>query len=156
MRRKFRLADELDLHICVYIAGVFHEGSQFRDVTTYSPDDAYHHAKFCLKNPNKLFYVYEKDDKVVGFFIAGKNPVVWNHEHYVSSEELFYILPDHQSPRVAYRFFLLWEEWCRSHNVLFMSFTPTSFVDENIDRWDSFCHAMDFHRGGVYYKKVLK
>ena len=74
MRRKFRLADELDLHICVYIAGVFHEGSQFRDVTTYSPDDAYHHAKFCLKNPNKLFYVYEKDDKVVGFFIAGKIP----------------------------------------------------------------------------------
>jgi hypothetical protein len=156
MQRLIRSATQEDLDTCVYIAGVFHEGSQFKDVTTYNPEDAYNFAAATLNNKDRLFLVYEKDSKVVGFFIAGKRPVVWNHEEYVSSEELFYILPEHKSPRVALKFFRIWEKWCKDHGTLFMSFTPTSFVDENVDRWDSFCHAIDFQRGGVYYKKVLK
>ena len=156
MQRVIRWATQEDLDQCVYIAGVFHEGSQFKDVTTYQPADAYNFAAATLNNPNRIFLVYEKEGVVVGFFIAGKRPVVWNHEEYVSSEELFYILPEHKSPRVALKFFRIWEKWCRDNQVLFMSFCPTSFVDENVDRWDSFCHAIDFQRGGVYYKKVLK
>jgi len=156
MQRLIRSATQEDLDTCVYIAGVFHEGSQFKDVTTYNPEDAYAHAVFSLKSENKLFLVYEVDGTVVGFFIAGRHPVVWNRQEYVSTEELFYILPEHKSPRAALKFFRLWERWCLDHGTLFMSFTPTSFVDENLDRWDSFCHAIDFQRGGVYYKKVLK
>jgi hypothetical protein len=106
MQRVIRWATQEDLDQCVYIAGVFHEGSQFKDVTTYQPADAYNFAAETLNNPNRIFLVYEKEGVVVGFFIAGMRSVAWN--------------------------------------------------DENVDRWDSFCHAIDFQRGGVYYKKVLK
>jgi len=155
VRPVIRKARFEDLNKCVYIAGVFHDGSQFKDVTRYVTQDAYEYAVKCLKSPNKLFMVYEKDQEIVGFFIASKNAVPWNKEQYVSSEDLFFILPEHKSPRIALKLFRAWEKWCREHGVHQMSFTPTSFVDENMDRWDSFCNALDFHRGGIYYKKVL-
>ena len=37
---KIRPASPEDLDTCVYIAGVFHEGSQFAGVTDYNPADA--------------------------------------------------------------------------------------------------------------------
>lgn len=150
-----RLAQLEDVNRCVYIAGVFHEGSQFSGVTEYRPEDATNHAKMCLEKKNKLFMVFEKDDEVVGFFIAGKHAVPWNKGQHVSSEELFFILPEYQSPRIALKFFRSWERWCQHHGVVQMSFTPTSFVNENIDRWDGFCRVIGYERGGVYYKKVL-
>ena len=41
---RIRPAEPEDLHTCVYIAGVFHEGSQFSGVTNYRPEDAYEYA----------------------------------------------------------------------------------------------------------------
>jgi GNAT superfamily N-acetyltransferase len=150
-----RLAEPNDVDRCVYIAGVFHDVSQFANVTEYRPEDATRYANLCLENKRKLFMVYEKNGEVVGFFIASRHPVVWNSKQFVSSEELFFVLPEHQSPRVALRFFKAWERWCKHYKVVQMSFTPTSFVSENLDRWDGFCRALDYVRGGVYYKKVL-
>ena len=155
MRSIVRKARAEDLEKCVYIAGVFHDESQFANVTEYRTADATNYANLCLKNKRKLFMVYEKEGEVVGFFICGMHPVVWNSQQFVSSEELFFILPEHQSPRIALRFFRAWERWCRHHKVVQMSFTPTSFVDNNLDRWDGFCRALNYVRGGVYYKKVL-
>lgn len=156
MQRLIRLATQEDLDQCVYIAGVFHEGSQYAGVTTYNPEDAYNHAVFCLNNPNKYFIVIEIDSKVVGFFIAAKFPVPWNKDQEVSDEQLFFILPDHATPRLALRVFRAWEDWCEKHDVVMMFFNPTSFIDHNVDRWDSFCHAIGFEAGGKSYKKVLR
>jgi hypothetical protein len=156
MQRWIRPATAEDLHQCVYIAGVFHEGSQFSGVTDYNPADAYEHAVRCLKNDNTFFYVFEKDATVVGFFIASRHTVPWNRQQWISEEELFFILPEHQSPRIALMFFRAWERWCDEHCVHHMLFNPTSFVDDNVDRWDSFCHAIGFQTGGKSYKKVLR
>lgn len=145
-----------DLQTCVYIAGVFHEGSQFGGVTDYNPSDAYQHAVFCQKSEHKFFQVVERDGDVVGFFIAGKHTVPWNRRQWISEEDLFFILPGHQSPRIALMCFRAWEAWCNEHAVHHMLFNPTSFVDDNIDRWDSFCHAIGFQPGGKSYKKVLR
>lgn len=150
-----RLATEQDVNACVYLAGVFHDSSQFSGVTKYVSSDAKSYAMKCLRNRNKLFLVYEKDGAVVAFFICGKHSVPWNIDQFISEEELFFIDPQYKSPRIALKFFKAWESWCRKNNVHHMSFTPTSFVDDNIDRWDGFCNALDYRRGGVYYKKVL-
>lgn len=155
MRTNIRPATEKDVARCVYMAHVFHDGSQFAGVTDYVAEDATAYAIRCLSNPSKLFMVYEKDDEVVGFFICGKHPVPWNREQFISEEELFFILPEYKSPRIALKLFKAWEDWCVSNGVKHMAFCPTSFVDEDIDRWDGFCRVVDFKRGGVYYKKVL-
>jgi len=153
---RIRQALPEDLHTCVYIAGIFHEGSQFAGVTNYNPADAYDHAVFCQQSDKKFFYVVERDGEVVGFFIANRYTLPWNRQQWVSQEDLFFILPEHQSPRIALMFFREWEKWCESHAVHHMLFNPTSFVDDNVDRWDSFCHAMGFQTGGKSYKKVLR
>ena len=153
---KIRPAVLEDLHTCVYVAGVFHEGSQFGGVTDYDPADAFNYAEFCLKNDNKFFWVVERDYDVVGFFIATKHTVPWNRKQWISEEELFFVLPGHQSPRIALMFFKAWETWCNEQAVHHMLFNPTSFVDENVDRWDGFCHAIGFQTGGKSYKKVLR
>jgi GNAT superfamily N-acetyltransferase len=152
---KTRPATTEDLHTCVYIAGVFHEGSQFSGVTTYKPDDAHEYAVFCQKNSNRFFYVVERDNEVVGFFIASRHTVPWNRRQWISEEELFFVLPEHQSARIALMLFKKWESWCRDTHVHHMLFNPTSFVDDNTDRWDGFCQALGFEVGGKSYKKVL-
>jgi GNAT superfamily N-acetyltransferase len=153
---RIRPAEPEDLHTCVYIAGVFHEGSQFSGVTNYRPEDAYEYAVYCQRDENKFFWVYEKDDEVVGFFIATRHTLPWNRRQWISEEELFFILPEHQSPRTAFRFFRAWESWAADLGTHHLLFNPTSFVDHNIDRWDSFCHAIGFQPGGKSYKKVLR
>jgi GNAT superfamily N-acetyltransferase len=153
MIREARLED---LSKCVYIAGVFHEGSQFAGVTSYNPADAFDHAVRCFQSVNKFFWVYEKAGEVVGFFIAGRHSVPWNRDQYITEEELFFILPEHASPRVALRFFRAWESWAADLGTYHMLFNPTSFVDDNVDRWDGFCHAIGFQPGGKSYKKVLR
>ncbi len=153
---RIRRAEADDLQTCVYIAGVFHEGSQFAGVTDYNPADAYEYASYCEKSGTKFFYVVERDGEVVGFFIASRHTVPWNRRQWISEEELFFVLPEHQSPRIALMFFRAWEEWCSQTAVHHMLFNPTSFVDHNVDRWDSFCHAMGFQAGGKSYKKVLR
>ena len=145
-----------DLHPCVYIADVFHNGSQFSGVTTFIYEDAYEYALHCLNNSKKLFLVCEQDNKVISFFIAGHHHVPWNKDELISEEELFFILPSYKSPRIALRFFKEWESWCNDKNVRLMLFNPTSFVDDDLHRWDSFCNALGFQEGGKSYKKVLK
>jgi len=153
---RIRRAEADDLQTCVYIAGVFHDVSQYAGVTDYNPADAYDYAARCLKNPNCFFIVIEEDNDVVGFFIAVKFPVPWNKNQEVSDEQLFFMLPEHATPRKALRVFKAWEQWCADHGTYAMFFNPTSFVDDNVDRWDSFCHAMGFQTGGKSYKKVLR
>ena len=156
MQRWIRPATAEDLHQCVYIAGVFHDGSQFAGVTDYNPSDAYDHAVHCLNNPNRFFMVYEKNSEVVGFFIATRYTVPWNRKQWISAEDLFFILPEHKSPRAALRFFKAWEKWAADLGTHHLLFNPTSFVDHNVDRWDGFCHAIGFEAGGKSYKKVLR
>jgi GNAT superfamily N-acetyltransferase len=122
----------------------------------YCPEDAYEYAVYCQRDENKFFWVYEKGDEVVGFFIATRHTLPWNRRQWISEEELFFILPEHQSPRAAFRFFRAWESWAADLGTHHLLFNPTSFVDHNIDRWDSFCHAIGFQPGGKSYKKVLR
>ena len=145
-----------DLDQCVYIAGVFHEGSQYAGITIYNPEDAYNHAVHCLNNPNRFFIVIEQDGQVVGFFIAAKFPVPWNKAQEVSDEQLFFMLPEYATPRKALKVFRAWEKWCLDHGTYAMFFNPTSFILHDIDRWDGFCHAIGFEAGGKSYKKVLR
>jgi|TARA_R100000149_G_C5877179_1_gene141165 hypothetical protein len=150
-----RLATKDDAKAIVKIAFLFHKLSQFGGVTTYNFKDALIYTLNGIKNKNKLWMVCEKDSEVIGFFVAGKHHPPWNSNQNLSSEELFFLLPEHKSPRIALNFFKEWEKWCVSHGVVQMSFTPTSFVDDNLNRWDGFCNHIGFKKGGIYYKKVL-
>lgn len=153
---EYRDATAQDVEACVYIAKVMHAGSQFADNTTYIDEDATEHAHRCIKNASTFFKVAEKEGEVIAFFIAGSHPVVWNKNQWVSSEQLFFILPEHASPRIALRFFRLWEDWCKERGIVQMSFCPTSFISHDFDRWDSFCDAVSFKRNGTSYRKVLR
>lgn len=156
MAANIRPVTEADLWPCIEIGKYFHKGCLLEPICEYIPEDGYQHLYNTMQNKNKFFVVIEKGDQVVGFFIANRSRTVCNFSVWTSSEELFYLMPEHRSGHIALRCFRAWERWCSDHGTSMMLFTPTSFMEENMDRWDSFCHALGFQNTGKSYKKVLR
>jgi len=153
---KIRAAKHEDLDACLQIGKLFHDSSQYAGITQYNPGDFNNHLNYCLKSSGIFFAVVEKNNLIVGFFVATKFPVPWDSSKTVSDEQLFFILPEHSTPRMALRVFRSWENWCRGHKVYTMFFNPTSFILHNLNRWDSFCRVIGFEVSGKSYKKVLR
>ncbi len=66
--------------------------------------------------PNFTCYVYEKDNKVVGFIVGQIQELLWSEDK-IANEVVFYVSPEHRGSRAAFELISAYEDWAKKQGV---------------------------------------
>ena len=127
-----RLADVFDLDECVEIGRHFVLDSVYSDMPI-DISKMRQYAEAILWDPDSLFLVSEKDEKITGFFIARITDALFSHS-LIASQELMYVMPSERSGRHAIQFLKRFRDWAEENKCERLYFAPSACPDQDFSK----------------------
>jgi hypothetical protein len=132
MKEVVRLVEDKDLKKCVALGVDMIKEGYYKDYDV-NEEAMTQHAERAFQQPDWMFLVYEKDDEVVGFFLAQISKTYFGND-LIAEQNLMYIDPPHRgSIKIAMQFMREFRSWAVLNKCKGIFFAPTVSVHDGFD-----------------------
>lgn len=149
---KIRQMREEDVPLCIEMGQMMHDESFYRE-NDYDERKLWALWNQHVQNPHQFcFLVAEKDEEVIGMFVA------YRYEHFFgydicSSDLLLFVKPEHRGGTAAPRLIKAYDKWARECGVTEMQIGVSTGVRE--ERTARLFEKLGFGDRAIYYRKRI-
>jgi ribosomal protein S18 acetylase RimI-like enzyme len=147
-----RKMQEKDIDYLVDLGYLMHQESSFADLE-YDKDKVRELGQEILHADNYCCYIYERENKIIGFIVGICGHYYFNHQKY-ASDYLLYIDPDKRGSIAAVRLLKELEKWAKLKNC--QEIRLGSSANINPEQVKKLYERLGYTTTGHLFRKIVR